>query len=323
MASGLIAAALGGVGKALSTYGELEVKKKNELDLKKELLNVESEKRLREDEITRGRAFDYQKRDIEELEPSRRNNKVKEAEALLPTEVAKTTAVGKATTDVMANREDVLRPGVLKTEEGKNNLRVSLEQKLANVELDKNERKALSDATTLMDLGNNKAYTSALQKLTDAKTSSAEKTQAFAALNKMQSEKALGDLRTELSKLPDTPENAGKRATIKQQLSDLKDSKVGSYADTASLANSYLVASNTILRNGSNTEEELAEAKRLRDLGERIGEAIIDKKIPEAKNTPAKADTSGYKLNEERIISDGANKGKTVVWDGTKWNLKK
>jgi len=322
MAGGLIAAALGGAGKALSTYGELEVKKKNELDLKKELLNVESEKRLREDEITRGRAFEYQKKDIGELEPLRTTAKVNEANALIPTKVAETTATGNANTEVMANREDKLRAGVLKTEEEKNNLRVKLEEKLANVDLDKNERKALSDAATLIDLGNNKAYTSALQKLTDAKSSSPEKTQASVALYKMQTEKTLGDLRTELSKLPDTPENADKRAGIRQQLSDLKDSKIASYADTASLANSYLVASNTILRNGTGTEEEVAEAKRLRDLGERIGLAIIDKKIPEAKNTPAKAQEPTYKVGDTRTVASGPNQGKTVVYDGTGWKLK-
>jgi hypothetical protein len=272
---------------------------------------MESEKRLREDEITRGRAFEYDRKKLTELAPLERGNKVAEAEALLPTKVAEKTAVGEAETGVMVKREDALRPGVLKTEEAKN--------KLA---LDKDEQKARRDAEILIDLGNNKSYTSALQKLTDAKSSSAEKTQASAALYKMQNEKALGDLRTELSKLPDTPENADKRAGIRQQLSDLKDSKVGSYTDVASLANSYLVASNTILRNGTGTEEELAEAKRLRDLAERIGGSVIDKKLPDAKNTSAKAEGSTYKVGDTRTVASGPNQGKTVVWDGTGWKLK-
>jgi len=309
MASGLIAAALSGFGKALSTTGEMEAKKQNEMDLKKQLLDMESEKRLREDEITRGRAFEYDRKKLTELAPLERGNKVAEAEALLPTKVAEKTAVGEAETGVMVKREDALRPGVLKTEEAKN--------KLA---LDKDEQKARRDAEILIDLGNNKSYTSALQKITDAKSSSAEKTNAAASLYKMQNEKALGDLRTELSKLPDTPENADRRASIRQQLSDLKDSKVGSYADVASLANSYLVASNTILRNGTGTEEELAEAKRLRDLGERLGSSVIDKKLPDA-NKP-KANSSGYKVGDTRTVASGPNQGKTVVWDGTGWKLK-
>jgi hypothetical protein len=58
MAQGLIAAALGGFGKALSTVGEMEAKKQNEASLRKELMAAESDERLRIDEITR-------KRDIE------------------------------------------------------------------------------------------------------------------------------------------------------------------------------------------------------------------------------------------------------------------
>jgi len=51
MAQGLIAAALGGFGKALSTIGEMEAKKQNEAKLRKELMDMESEERLRLDEI--------------------------------------------------------------------------------------------------------------------------------------------------------------------------------------------------------------------------------------------------------------------------------
>jgi hypothetical protein len=326
MASGLIAAALSGFGKALSTTGEMEAKKQNELDVRKQLLNMESERRLREDEITRGRAFDYQKKEVAEIEPLRTTAKVAEATALLPTKVAEKTAVGTAETGVLVNRENATREGVVATEKAKgevaNTLRVKLEKDIADISLDKDKRKASQEALALIDLGNDKKYLSAVQKITDAKSSSADKTQAAAAIYKMQNEKALGDLRTELSNLPDTPENADKRATIRQKLSDLKDSKVGSYADVASLANSYLVASNTILRNGTGTEEELAEAKRLRDLGERLGSSVIEKKIPDANKPKPKAEGATYKAGDTRTIASGPNQGKTAVYDGTGWKLK-
>lgn len=48
---GLIAAALGGAGKALSSIGEMEAKKQNEAKLRKELMDMESEERLRLDDI--------------------------------------------------------------------------------------------------------------------------------------------------------------------------------------------------------------------------------------------------------------------------------
>ena len=55
MAQGLIAAALSGFGKALSSVGEMEAKKQNEAKLRKELMDMESTERLRLDEITFGR----------------------------------------------------------------------------------------------------------------------------------------------------------------------------------------------------------------------------------------------------------------------------
>lgn len=55
MAQGLIAAALGGFGKGLATVGEMEAKKQNEFNLKKQIMDMESEERLRIDEITRSR----------------------------------------------------------------------------------------------------------------------------------------------------------------------------------------------------------------------------------------------------------------------------
>lgn len=58
MAMGLIAAALGGAGKALSSIGEMEAKKQNEAKLRRELMDMESEERLRLDEITFGREME-------------------------------------------------------------------------------------------------------------------------------------------------------------------------------------------------------------------------------------------------------------------------
>lgn len=51
MAAGLLAAAIGGFGKALSGIGEMEAKKQNEAKLRREIMNMESEEALRLDEI--------------------------------------------------------------------------------------------------------------------------------------------------------------------------------------------------------------------------------------------------------------------------------
>ena len=58
MAEGLIAAALGGFGKALSSIGEMEAKKQNEAKLRKEIMDMESEERLRLDEVMHQRKLE-------------------------------------------------------------------------------------------------------------------------------------------------------------------------------------------------------------------------------------------------------------------------
>ena len=298
MAMGLLAAALGGFGKGLATVGEMEAKKKNELDLKKQLMDMESVKRLREDEITRERAYSYEKRGITELEPLRTAAKVNEQRALIPVKVEETTETGKAQTGVLVSREDATRPGVVKTAKEKgeveNTLRLNLEKSLTDVEVDRTEKKARREALVLMELGNDKKYLSALTKLADAKTSPTERAQLGVSLNKMKQEQTVNNLRTQLSKLPDTPENATARADMRRQIEDLTDKKIPSYADVATLANSYLVASNTILRNGTGTEEELAEAKRLRELGESLGRSVVEKKLPGAKTETKPKATATY-----------------------------
>ena len=52
---GLISGVLGGAAKAYGEGAQMEMKKQSELDLRKQLLEAESEKRLREDEVKRGR----------------------------------------------------------------------------------------------------------------------------------------------------------------------------------------------------------------------------------------------------------------------------
>lgn len=53
--SGLISGVLGNTGRALTSMGEQGLKRQNELDLRQQLMDIESEKRLREDEIKRSR----------------------------------------------------------------------------------------------------------------------------------------------------------------------------------------------------------------------------------------------------------------------------
>jgi hypothetical protein len=298
MAMGLLAAAIGGFGKGLANVGEMEAKKQNELDLKKQLMDMESVKRLREDEITRERAYSYEKRGITELEPLRTAAKVNEQKALIPVKVEETTETGKAQTGVLVAREDATRPGVVKTAKEKgeveNKIRIDLERSLTDVSVDRKEKEARREALVIMDLGNNKKYLSALTKLADAKTSPTEKAQLAVSMAKMKQEQMVNNLRTQLSKTPDTPENATIRADMRRQIEDLTDKKVPSYADVATLAKGYLITADKIDSNGTGTEEEKAEAKRYRDLAEQITGAIVERKMPNANTETKPSATATY-----------------------------
>ena len=87
---GLIAAALGGAAEGYGKGAEMEMKKQGELDLRKQLLEAESEKRLREDETKRER------------------DRAEETRKMSPEYIAQTVAADLAKTQGgLANRKTV------------------------------------------------------------------------------------------------------------------------------------------------------------------------------------------------------------------------
>ena len=87
---GLIAAAVGGAAEGYGKGAEMEMKKQGELDLRKQLLEAESEKRLREDETKRER------------------DRAEETRKMSPEYIAQTVAADLAKTQGgLANRKTV------------------------------------------------------------------------------------------------------------------------------------------------------------------------------------------------------------------------
>lgn len=87
---GLIAAAVGGAAQGYGKGAEMEMKKQGELDLRKQLLEAESEKRLREDETKRER------------------DRAEETRKMSPEYIAQTVAADLAKTQGgLANRKTV------------------------------------------------------------------------------------------------------------------------------------------------------------------------------------------------------------------------
>lgn len=105
MLGGLIAGALKGAAEGYSTYAKGELENKQKLDYATKILEMQTEKDLRVDEIKRDRDIATKKREIEELDPLK-----------TASDVNRTTKVGAAETGVLADRERNLAPIKLENE---------------------------------------------------------------------------------------------------------------------------------------------------------------------------------------------------------------
>lgn len=104
--SGLISGVMGGAAKGYGQYAEGELKKQQELDLRKQLMAAEEEKALRIDEIKRNRDI----ADIPRKGAAETGVAVDRARALIPGEVERTRQVGAAQTDVEVGRAERMIP---------------------------------------------------------------------------------------------------------------------------------------------------------------------------------------------------------------------
>lgn len=97
---GLIAGVMGGAAKGYTQYAN----QRQEIDLKKEMMEAEQDMRNRADELRRERDRADKMRDIQEIDPLK-----------AASEANRKRVVGAAETDVLAGREDALRPGKAET----------------------------------------------------------------------------------------------------------------------------------------------------------------------------------------------------------------
>ena len=131
MAQGLIAAALGGFGKGLATVGEMEAKKQNEFNLKKQIMDMESEERLRIDEITR-------KRDIEGIGAK--------TEATAKANLAAAPLVGQAEVATKTSRLDAAKTNKLYEKEAEAEVSGQMAKLDARRTLEVDRKQAEADA---------------------------------------------------------------------------------------------------------------------------------------------------------------------------------
>lgn len=93
---GLIGGIMKGFGGGLEQVGQVELKKQSEMDLRKQMLEMESEKRLREDEVRRERDLAYIPKTAKATAEAKLTTAPIEAEADVAGRVAKIGAENKA-----------------------------------------------------------------------------------------------------------------------------------------------------------------------------------------------------------------------------------
>lgn len=225
--AGLISGVMGGGAKGYGQYAESELKKQQELDLKKQLLEAQTEKELRIDEIKRTRDFSDKKRDIEELDPLRRESKA-----------ADTRVVGQAETEVMAGREDALRAGKIQT--AKDTALAAGEAERANMAALGKDRAALGGISA-------KARASHVDGVGSV-------AQANLANFELGQKKAVASLRQELAQ---TPADDPRRAEIERRIRDI----TGSTGAKGETLHQQVGAARALLADMDATDEQKAVAR--------------------------------------------------------------
>lgn len=217
--SGLIFANL---GKSISDVGQNIGRQGFQL----ELMRLDEEKQLRLDAIKRQRDIDFKKQEITEVAPL-------QAQA----DANRTGVVGAAETDVLANREVALRPEKIQT---------ARETGLLQGEIERANLGAYADDPN--------ARGGARAKAADSE-SSATRATAEATRFKLSQDRAVGDLRTQLSKTND-PEQ---RSVLEQQIKDLTTAGNRSYSDMVTAAGHYRMLAQNLRKDA---ESSLSDADR-------------------------------------------------------------
>jgi ribosomal protein L21 len=397
MAMGLIAAALGGAGKALSSIGEIEAKKQNEAKLRKELMDMESEEKLRLDDIMFQRK---QQRAIPEAqtaakanvagqvttldERSKTNLPALEAQskvANVDAELAAMSKAGiydkqaKAKYDALNAEIDAAEKSGYDVKEARrtaNALKAKFDaeetagipklqankdatQRLENVRalVEKNVVKEEADLLAKQELAKVQAMTAqgvpeAEAKLLSAKWKAQKTQRDEAAAEKTQQE--MNDLITKmkdpnykkamitregidatgsliLQANRDSKEKKDRERNTIEMERQIKETekemgRILGIGDPKKIPDEINYLESQAKKNDANAIAKLAKIKPLTDeLNSLSKELRTYKRSSSGSSSSSGADT--YKVGEERTLSDGANKGKTVVWDGTRWNLKK
>jgi hypothetical protein len=360
MAQGLIAAALGGFGKGLATVGEMEAKKQNEFNLKKQIMDMESEERLRIDEITR-------KRDIEGIgakTAATAKANLEAAPLVGQAEVAtKTSILDAAKTNKLYEKEaeaDV--GGQMAKLDARRKLEASRKEgedaadKLA-AELKAKQDKDIPKLEAEAEKSKYDAMITAGVPQAKAKALMAEYT-AGDPLRKKQASDAIDVEIDKVKKLSKDPgyiagkktlsvaDSAGNIAEInaREAARDKKEKtekarntiemerqiketekemgRILGIGDPKKIPYEINYLESQAKKGDKNAIDKLARLKPLNDELNSLSRDLRSYKRGGSDTSSSSGETPTYKKGEERTIESGPNKGKTVKWDGNGWVLK-
>jgi hypothetical protein len=340
MAQGLIAAALGGFGKGLATVGEMEAKKQNEFNLKKQIMDMESEERLRIDEITRSR--DIEGIGAKTAATAKANlaaapyvGETSVAEETAKLDAAKATDLDKKRGEASANK----RLEELRAEEDKGVTKLEAER-TARVEKEKYDAmitagvpeakaKALMAEYTAGDPLRKKQASDAIDAEIKALTTKMASSEYRAAREKEEKLKAISGIAEIKAR------EAGYRGREKNE----RGTTITELKTKLTVAEDRLATELGVPRAKINEAKlvlekkagrgDVAAAKKLKDIEpyrndvQRAQETISRWKYTDSGDSGSQPEEKPtYKKGEERTIASGPNKGKTVKWDGNGWVLK-
>lgn len=288
---GLIAGALGGAAKGYVETSQSELRKQQTLDLQKQTMAMEEEKQLRIDEIRRNRDIAQKTREIKELDPlkadsdANRTRVVGRAEtevlagredALRPGRVATTAAMGEAETGVLAKREDALRPGKVATTRAVGEAQGEVERgNLAKYGSDPDARKGVR---------------------AKAQDSATPPIESPTAVSNRRWEEEIRNLRRELANLPpDSP----RAQELQRKISVLQGSNAGK-GDTLA---QQVAAARTVLNDMESTDEQRATARQFLNLA--LSDGVTKRGGASSTGGPKEGDRDKSKSGKDIIYRNG------------------
>jgi len=209
---GLISGVLGGAAKAYGEGAQMEMKKQSELDLRKQLLEVESEKRLREDETKRER------------------DRTEETRKMSPDYIAQTTAADlKRGEGAIANRT-TLAPLAAKADIAEGGAKLGTQMALAPAQAA--VAKIAYDAGKPLDM--DKAADAVIAKIKETTSLSGDTTylDGMAKLSKASKAAEIQMNQTRADALKDRPSGGGSSAVkVRSTYTDDKGQKIAVLSD--------------------------------------------------------------------------------------------